>query len=325
MQRRAFGDTGLEVSAIGVGLAALGRPGYVTIGHAEDLGPDRSVAALRSRTHEVLDHAFARGVRYLDAARSYGRGEEFLADWLAKDAARARAVTVGSKWGYTYVADWRVDADPHEVKDHTLPTFQRQRRETRELLGEHLDLYQIHSASLSTGVLDDAEVLDALAELREEGVIVGLSLSGPDQAETLTRALELTASGRAPFAAVQATWNPLEPSTGPALAAAAEAGWGVAVKEGVANGRLTPRAAVPPVVAAAAAELDTSVDALVLAAALAQPWASVVLSGATTVDHLGSNLAAADLELPAGVVDELLTVAEAPEDYWERRRALPWN
>ncbi|MEX2549361.1 MAG: aldo/keto reductase [Nitriliruptoraceae bacterium] len=325
MQRRPFGDTGLEVTAMGIGLAALGRPGYVNLGHAEDLGPDRSVDALRARTHEVLDHAYTRGVRYLDTARSYGRGEEFLADWLGRDEARAGSVTVGSKWGYTYVADWRVDADPHEVKDHALPTFRRQREETRELLGDHLALYQIHSASLSTGVLDDGEVLDALTELREEGVVIGLSLSGPDQAETLIRALETTATGRAPFAAVQATWNPLEPSAGPALAAAAEAGWGVAVKEGVANGRLTPRTEVPRVIAAAAAELGTSVDALALAAALAQPWASVVLSGATTVEHLESNLAAADLELPLGVVEELLTAAEAPDDYWERRRALPWN
>ncbi len=325
MQRRAFGTTGLEVSEMGLGLAALGRPGYVTIGHAEDLGPDRSVAALRARTHQLLDHAYARGVTYLDAARSYGRGEEFLAEWLAADPARADAVTVGSKWGYTYVADWRVDADPHEVKDHTLPTFRRQREETRELLGEHLAVYQIHSASLATGVLDDAEVLDALTGLREEGVVVGLSLSGPDQGETLTRALELTTSGRAPFAAVQATWNPLEPSAGPALAAADEAGWGVAVKEGVANGRLTPRVTVPPAVAAVASELEVEVDALALAVALAQPWASVVLSGATTLDHLESNLGAVDVELPAGVVDELLTVAEAPDEYWAQRRALPWN
>ncbi len=325
MRTRAFGTTGLEVSEMGLGLAALGRPGYVTIGHAEDLGPDRSVAALRARTHRLLDRAHAHGVTYLDAARSYGRGEEFLAEWLDRDAARADAVTVGSKWGYTYVADWRVDADPHEVKDHTLPTFRRQREETRELLGDHLAVYQIHSASLATGVLDDTEVLDALTGLREEGVVVGLSLSGPDQGETLTRALELTTAGRAPFAAVQATWNPLEPSAGPALAAAAEAGWGVAVKEGVANGRLTPRVTVPPVVAAAAAELEVSVDVLALAVALAQPWASVVLSGATTLDHLESNLGAVEVELPAGIVDELLTVAEAPEEYWARRRALPWN
>ena len=32
---------------------------------------------------EVLDAAYAAGIRYIDAARSYGRAEEFLAAWLA--------------------------------------------------------------------------------------------------------------------------------------------------------------------------------------------------------------------------------------------------
>lgn len=326
MERLAYGDTGLEVTPLGVGLAALGRPGYVTLGHAQDLGPDRSVAGLGRRTHQVLDHAYQRGVRYLDVARSYGYGEAFLADWLAADSERAATVTVGSKWGYTYVAGWRVDAEEHEIKDHSLPTFERQYAETRELLGAHLDLYQVHSASLATGVLEDRRLLDALTELAGSGVVVGLSLSGPDQADTLRRALELSETGRAPFRAVQATWNLLEPSTGAALAAAQQAGWGITVKEALANGRLTARGDLPDAVRHAATELGVTVDALAIAAAVAQPWAHVVLSGATTIEQLASNVGALELTLPAGLVDELTAVAaEAPADYWERRRTLAWN
>ncbi len=325
MDRLPYGDTGLEVTPIGIGLAALGRPGYVTLGHAEDLGPDRSVAGLNQRTQQVLDHAYERGGRYLDVARSYGYGEAFLADWLARDPDRAATVTVGSKWGYTYVAGWRVDADEHEVKDHSLATFERQYAETRELLGAHLDLYQVHSASLTTGVLDDPRLLEALGDLAESGVVVGMSLSGPDQADTLRRALELSEAGRAPFRAVQATWNLLEPSTGAALAEADRAGWGITVKEALANGRLTTRGDLPTPVRHAAAELGVAVDALAIAAALAQPWAHVVLSGATTVEHLDSNLAALDLTLPPGLVEELTADAEPAATYWERRRALAWN
>ncbi len=95
---------------IGLGLAALGRPGYLNLGHGEDLGQDRSPDALRRRAHEVLDAAYEGGVRAFDAARSYGRAEEFLGEWLS---GRLRDdVVVGSKWGYVYTADWRVDADP---------------------------------------------------------------------------------------------------------------------------------------------------------------------------------------------------------------------
>ena len=109
---------------LGLGLAALGRPGYLNVGHGEDLGADRSVDALRARSFDVLDAAYAAGVRYLDAARSYGRGEEFLGAWLRdRDPGD---VVVGSKWGYVYTADWQVDADPPEVKHHDVETFRRQ-------------------------------------------------------------------------------------------------------------------------------------------------------------------------------------------------------
>ncbi len=325
MHAFAYGRTGLQVTPMGVGLAALGRPGYLNLGHGVDLADDRSVAGLNRRTAEVLDRAYERGVRYLDAARSYGYGEAFLADWLATDAARAGTVTVGSKWGYTYVAGWRVDADPHEVKDHALATFERQLAETREVLGDHLALYQVHSASLTTGVLEDPALLAALTRLSEEGVVIGLTLSGPEQADTLRRAMEVSAAGRAPFVAVQATWNLLEPSVGPALTEAHAAGWGITIKEAVANGRLTSRGEVPPAVSAAAGELHTSVDTLATAVALAQPSAHVVLSGAATVEHLDSNLDALELDLPAGTAEELLQVAEEPGDYWRRRGAMPWS
>src|SRR4051794_8079715 len=95
---------------IGIGLAALGRPGYLNVGHEADLGADRSVDALRARSFEVLDTAYAAGVRYLDTARSYGRGEEFLGAWLRERG--PGDVVVGSKWGYVYTADWRGGAHP---------------------------------------------------------------------------------------------------------------------------------------------------------------------------------------------------------------------
>src|SRR5215207_8243684 len=82
MIRRPLGRTSLQVTAIGLGLAALGRPGYITLGHADDLQGDYSVATMQAHTHAMLDHAWAAGIRYFDAARSYGRAEEFLGSWL---------------------------------------------------------------------------------------------------------------------------------------------------------------------------------------------------------------------------------------------------
>jgi aryl-alcohol dehydrogenase-like predicted oxidoreductase len=324
---RPLGATGPRVTPVGLGLAALGRPAYIDLGRDADLGPARDVEALERRCHQVLDAAFAAGVRYLDAARSYGRAEEFLASWLRSRDLDPAEVTVGSKWGYTYVGDWRMDADTHEVKDHSLPALTRQAAETRSLLGDHLDLYQIHSATLDSGVLEDRPVLDELTRLRDQGLVIGLSSSGPAQAATIRRALELSTAGKAPFACVQATWNLLEPSAGPALAEAGQAGWGVIVKEAVANGRLTPHGRGPAteVLARIAATHDVGVDAVALAAVLANPWADVVLSGAVTPAQLGSNLAAPHVELNAAELEELAALAEPPDRFWRHRATLTWS
>jgi aryl-alcohol dehydrogenase-like predicted oxidoreductase len=328
---RALGTTGLAVSPIGLGLAALGRPGYINLGHADDLGHDYDVPAMEARADTVLDAAWQAGVRYFDAARSYGRAEEFLGSWLRARQIAPGEVAVGSKWGYTYTAGWRVDAPAHEVKEHSLAVLRRQWQETQANLGGYLRLYQIHSATLDSGVLDNREVLGELARIKRAGVAIGLSLSGSDQAATLDRALAVEIDGARLFDAVQATWNLLETSAGPALERAHTAGMGVIVKEALANGRLTGRNHDP----AFAAQLDllrrhadrlsTTIDALALAAALAQPWAGVVLSGAATAEQLRSNLAALDVRWDIAAAAGLAALAEPAHVYWETRKRLPWN
>jgi aryl-alcohol dehydrogenase-like predicted oxidoreductase len=302
------------MSEIGLGLAALGRPAYINLGHADDLGEDRSPDGLRAQTHTVLDHAYAAGVRYFDAARSYGLAEEFLGGWLRERD--PDGVFIASKWGYTYTAGWRIDVEDHEIKDLTAGQLRRQLAETREHLGSWLRLYQIHSATIESGVLDDAEVLGELAALRETGVQIGLTATGARQSDTIDAAIATGA-----FDAVQATWNLHERTAGDALARAHAAGMRVIVKEAVANGRLTDRAA-PPALAAVAHAHGVGADAVALAAALAQPWSDVVLSGASTAAMLDSNLAARDIDLDPGVLAEL---AEPADRYWETRSALSWN
>jgi aryl-alcohol dehydrogenase-like predicted oxidoreductase len=334
MQSKLFGQTDLSVSPLGLGLAALGRPGYINLGHADDLNENYEVTAMMRHAHTVLDAAWAAGIRYFDAARSYGRAEEFLATWLIARQIEPEAVVVGSKWGYTYTADWQIEADDHEIKEHSLPVLQRQTQESLALLGPHLDLYQIHSATLDSGVLDNQAVLAELGRLQIElGLHIGLSLSGPGQAETLYRALEINErdNGRFRFDAVQATWNLLEQSAAPALQTAHEAGLAVIVKEVLANGRLTPRNQNPDFasqhrqLAQVAAIQGTTIDALALAAALAQPWATVVLSGAATIEHLQANVAALGVVWDEETAVSLSDLIETPADYWHIRSQLTWN
>lgn len=325
-----LGATGLGVSRLGLGLAALGRPGYITLGRAHDLGPDRSPEAMYGRAASMLDAARAAGIRYVDAARSYGRAEEFLGRWLADRAVPADAMVVGSKWGYRYTAGWAVDAPVHEEKELSLTRFREQLAESRRLLGGRLALYQIHSATLDSGVFTDTPLLAALVAARRDGTVraLGVTLSGPRSAAALDLALVARVEGERVFDVVQATFNVLEPSLAAGLAGAHAAGLGVIVKEVHANGRLTDANDRPE----DAALLDglrragggRPLDQLAVAFALAHPFVDVVLSGAATPAQLASHLRAAGAPLDAATRDTLRATAESPERYWCTRGALPW-
>jgi aryl-alcohol dehydrogenase-like predicted oxidoreductase len=331
MENRTLGSRTFKVTRIGLGLAALGRPGYINLGHAQDLQQNYDVVVMEAHAHTVLDAAWAAGIRYFDAARSYGRAEAFLGSWLTSRGLSPQSVAVGSKWGYTYTADWQVKAKEHEVKEHSLPVLQRQIGESRGLLGDYLNLYQIHSATLESGVLENEAVLAELARLREDGLLIGLSLSGANQAETLRRAIQVRVNGRPLFDSVQATWNLLEQSAGEALQEAHESGMGVIVKEALANGRLTPRNQDPAfqtkmaILNQVAAQHNTSIDALALAAVLAQPWADIALSGASTVEQLQSNVLALNVKWNEVTAMTLQSLLESPQTYWQTRSQLSWN
>jgi aryl-alcohol dehydrogenase-like predicted oxidoreductase len=324
MQLRALGDTGLQLSRVGLGLAALGRPGYINLGHHHDL-QSIDEKTMEHQAHHVLSAAYEKGVRYFDAARSYGKAEAFLSSWLARF--EPYDVVVGSKWGYTYTANWNVTAEVHEVKEHSRANLEQQYSESLSLLGSYLRLYQIHSATLESGVLENKDVLEKLFELKQRGLYIGLSLSGAKQAETLEKALRVTVKGKRLFDTVQATYNLLETRAGKMLELAHQEGMGIIIKEALANGRLTERNTSPDFadkllrLQRHAEHYGATLDALALAFVLQQPWVDTMLSGATTAEQLISNLKALDV-VP---LLELEDFSEDSETYWQTRSRLAWN
>lgn len=321
-----LGRTGLPVTRVGLGLAALGRPAYHNLGHGTDLRGRQDRDAMRAHCHAMLDAAWSLGLRYVDVARSYGDGEAFLASWLRARGRAPHHPVVGSKWGYTYVGDWRLDAPVHEVKDHGLPTFTDQARQSDGILGRHLAVYSVHSATADAPVLRDDALWDALAAWRDRtGGRLGVTVTGPAQAAAVRHVLAHRADA---IDVIHATFNVLDPSAGQALAEAHRAGLGVVVKEGVANGRLTTRAPDSQVGATLrreAVRLHTTPDALALAWILDHPFVDVVLSGATTVAQLRANAAAVDVALDDDARAALGALAMPASTYWSRRKALPWT
>jgi aryl-alcohol dehydrogenase-like predicted oxidoreductase len=257
-------------------------------------------------------------VRCVDVARSYGCAESFLAGWLAERRLGTDDIAVGSKWGYAYVGGWRLDAERHEVQDLSVDTLDRQLAETVGVLGANLALYQVHSATPQNAVLSSHNVLGAMRRLRES-VAVGVTVTGPHQAQVIDTAIELDL-----FDTIQATWNLLEPLSADALARAHASGLTVIVKEPLANGRLTSDGD-QPMLLEAAAQRGIAPDTLALSAALAQPWADIVLSGAVTTDTLHSNLAARPSHGDTDIAQLAPQLARPASTYWHERSQRPWT
>jgi len=327
IEKIQFGKTNLQVTRMGLGLAALGRPGYINLGHSEDLNQNYEVAAMEDHAHQMLQLAYKNGIRYFDAARSYGKAEQFLSSWIGDK----KDIRIGSKWGYTYTADWKVDAKYHEIKEHTVDVLNRQWEETLETLKQAPHIYHIHSASIESGVLDNNQVLDRLWTLKEKGLIVGLSLSGTRQSDTLEKSIEIKSGDAQLFQSAQVTWNILERSTSQMIEKASAAGYGIIIKESLANGRLTERnlndsfSEKLDILTEIAEKYQVGVDAIAISYVLQQPWASVVLSGAARQSHLISNLKAFEIKLTPNDLQKLDELKETPENYWQTRSDLSWN
>lgn len=202
MLSRALGDTGLEVSAVSLGVGALGRP---------ELDEGEVV--------RLLDRAVERGVRLIDAAPSYGLAEARLGRWLAAGGASRRdRVLVGSKGAYG--AEGAEDWTPEAVR---LGVEQALRR----LQTDRLDLYLLHSCPLER--LADGRLFDALDAERAAGRVRAFGYSGENEALAMA-----VGSGR--LDAVMASVNLFDRGAlaGP-LRVAARAGLGVLAKRPLGN------------------------------------------------------------------------------------------
>jgi len=329
----------------GLGMAALGRPGYINLSRNqvfdnEDSDPNdvqrRSVESMQEKANQVMQALMTKSkehgmLPWFDCARSYGLSEKFVGEFLRNQGTAPDDVVVSSKWGYTYVANWNVALQagaPHEVKDHSIDNFLKQLEETKEHIGEYVDLYQVHSATFDSGILTDGQVHAALASCKkDDGWKIGLSVSGPNQNDVLREAMKIqTPDGERLFDSVQCTFNLLEQKPGSALLEARKEGMDIIIKEGMANGRVLNHKKVKEY----AEQVKCSPDSLALACILAQPFEPRVLSGSVTPDQLNSNAEAISIsETLKGNGDLLDQIMDDcvmdSEQYWQDRSALAWN
>lgn len=310
---------------LGLGTAALGRPEYINI-RQEEKEPF-NYKRFKGSGVRVLDEAYDAGIRYFDTAPGYGLAEELLLEWV-KDK---KDVELATKWGYTYVADFNPDAQQHEIKEHSLDKLSEQWEYSKQLL-PYLSTYQIHSATLETGVLENEKVLSRLAQLKTDfGLKIGLTTTGVNQEQVLRKALKIKINGEPLFTVFQVTCNVLEQSLIDILPEIILAGHRVVIKEAMANGRLLKNEAYPHYsqlyleLDKLAFKYNVGVDAIAMRFLQDTMKPFSILSGGSTVEHVHSNLKTTGFNLNSREIEKLTKFKVKPSDYWKERKELSWQ
>jgi aryl-alcohol dehydrogenase-like predicted oxidoreductase len=317
-----------RTTGIGLGLAAIGRPEYINIREQADV--DKAEKSYRLRAMDLLEYAYRKGIRDFDTAASYGKGEQFLKDWYHHR--HYPDVRLSSKWGYTYKANWEIGYNgAHEVKEHSLSKLQEQWSGAQELL-PGLKIYQIHSATFESAVLDNKEVLDELHRIKKvERLRIGLSVSGANQKDVISAATKVEIGGESLFDSFQVTYNILDTSAHEMLRFLLEKGKKIIIKEAMANGRLLQNRHFPQYetlykrMDEIASDHRVGTDAIAMRYVIDRLQPDLVLSGASTRQQLDSNLKALSIRLSNEEIASLKRLCIDPETYWSERKQLAWN
>jgi aryl-alcohol dehydrogenase-like predicted oxidoreductase len=312
---------------LGLGTAALGRPQYINVRQHTTKHSD--VETFRKQSFAVLEHAYNSGVRYFDTAPGYGLAEELVLEWL--QTKEDHSVEVATKWGYTYTANFEVDATIHEVKEHSLSKLKEQWNFSKKLL-PYLKVYQIHSATLETGVLENTDVLAYLTFLkREHKLKIGLTTTGTNQLEVIKKALKVTINEIQVFDLFQVTYNFLDQSLQEISAELVRQNKQIVIKEALANGRVFRNHTYPHytemyrTLERLSKKHSVGVDAISLKYCEQTITDSIVLSGASTSEQLRDNLKLHTFTLSNNDIDILNGLKVTPDFYWAERKKLAWN
>ena len=165
MERRKFGNTSLEVSAISLGCWIFGVDWW---GHYTD-----------EQAMKLMHFSHNLGVTFFDNGDAYGNGRaETILGKFVKEVGRDK-IEIGSKFGYDFYSDPGVPGSHNERKQDFSPKFMRYALEQslKRLGMETIDLYMAHNIKLPQ-FRDDC--FAELEKLKEEGKIKvwGVSL-GP--------------------------------------------------------------------------------------------------------------------------------------------------
>lgn len=286
METRQLGDTGLQVSRLGVGLSELGS--RYTLSQKDEAG-------------RILNLALDRGLNFLDAAACYGTAEELIGETLAH---RRQDFILATKAGHAVGdysgSDWTAETVRDSIE-----------RSLRRANTDYLDLVQLHSCS--TAVLERGDVIQALLDAREAGKTRFIGYSGDNESA-------LWAVEHGVFDTLETSFNLVDQQAREKLFPLAQGtGMGIIAKRPIANAAWG-RASSPSfyareyhrrsqIVADMGPIPGAPEDPILLALGftLAYDPVDTAIVGTANLDHMRSNirLVEEELPIPREAVDEL--------------------
>ena len=209
---RELGDTGLTVSALGLGTVKIGRDQGVKYPTPFSIPDDDAVRDLLARAREL-------GINLIDTAPAYGRSEERLGQLLRDRQDWVIVSKVGEEFSD---GDSHFDFSPA----HTRASVERS---LRRLNTDYLDCVLIHSDGNDLDVLRSG-ALEALEDMKQAGLIRAIGMS------TKTVAGGLETLKRSDVAMV--TYNLKQDDERPVIEYAAAHNKGILIKKAFASGHL---------------------------------------------------------------------------------------
>lgn len=252
---RRVGTTDLEVSAIGLGTVKLGRDQGVRYPNSFSIPDDRAARALLAQAHDL-------GINLLDTAPAYGTSEERLGGLLVGQ--RQRWI-ICSKVGEEFEQGRsRFDFSPAHVRHSVERSLQRLRTDV-------IDIVLVHSDGDDLRIIHELGTLDALAELKAQGMIrsFGMSTKSVDGGLAAARRCD----------AVMLTYNLSEREDAAVLDECLRLNRGALIKKALASGHLATDIADPL--------------AATMRLVFGHPGTTAAIIGTITPGHLAANVKAA--------------------------------
>jgi len=280
---RPLGNTGLEVSALGLGTVKFGRNQALKY-------PDYFELPTRAEAARLLDHARDLGINLLDTAPAYGDAEERLGsllrgqrnDWLL-------CTKVGEEFDGSHPHSHR---HPRSHYDFTPEHCQRSvRRSLTRLQTETLDIVLVHSNGDDLEIITRYGTLEALQDLKAQGLIRAFGMS--------TKSVEGGLAAAPVCDVVMATYNAWQQSEAVVLHACAQNNTGVLVKKMLASGHLGS-ADEAPKLPATSTEIEAAIKASV----------ELVIAHCGTSCGVVGTLSAGHLEQVVGLARRALTLRD---------------